>query len=92
VRGEGKGLVNIAMVKELGVGVEGTVTGTVSNILQQSQTLDFIAVREQNTVYYLAPFKFDNEDFLTFKINVKPRVDSLNYGYDFKFQKKMYHD
>jgi len=92
VRGEGKGLVNIAMVKELGVGVEGTVTGTVSNILQQSQTLEFIAVREQNTVYYLAPFEFDNEDFLTFKINVKPQVDSLNYGYDFKFQKKMYHD
>ena len=92
VRGEGKGLVNIAMVKELGVGVEGTVTGTVSNILQQSQTLEFIAVREQNTVYYLAPFEFDNEDFLTFKINVKPQVDSLNYGYDFKFQKKMYID
>jgi hypothetical protein len=92
VRGKGKGLVNIAMVKKLGVGVPGTVTGTVSNILQQTQTLEFVAVREQNTVYYLAPFKFDNEDFLTFKIDVKPQTDNLSYGYNFKFQKKMYHD
>ena len=49
-------------------------------------------MREQNTVYYLAPFKFDNEDFLTFKIDVKPQTDNLSYGYNFKFQKKMYHD
>lgn len=92
VRGKGKGLVNIAMVKQLGVGVPGTVMGTVSNILQQTQTLEFVAVREQNTVYYLAPFEFDNEDFLTFKIDVKPQSDTPSYGYNFKFQKKMYHD
>tara|TARA_B110000046_G_scaffold186044_1_gene231821 strand:+ start:35887 stop:36324 length:438 start_codon:yes stop_codon:yes gene_type:complete len=92
VRGKGKGLVNIAMVKQLGVGVPGTVTGTVSNILQQTQALEFVAVREQNTVYYLAPFEFDNEDFLTFKISVKPQTDMPSYGYNFKFQKKMYHN
>jgi hypothetical protein len=92
VRGKGKGLVNIAMVKQLGVGVPGTVTGTVSNILQQTQTLEFVAVREKNTVYHLAPFKFDNEDFLTFKIDVKPLTDPSGYSYNFKFQKKMYHN
>ena len=70
------------------------VSGTVSNIIQQSQTLEFVAVREQNTVYYLAPFEFDNEDFLTFKIRVVPQSDGPEtvYPYDFKFQKKMYVD
>ncbi|MBT5387742.1 MAG: DUF4426 domain-containing protein [Porticoccaceae bacterium] len=94
VRGKDKGIVNIAMVKDLGKGEEGEVTGTVSNILQQTQTLEFVAVREQNTVYYLAPFEFDNEDFLTFKIRVRPESKDAKtiYPYEFKFQKKMYLD
>jgi hypothetical protein len=94
VRGKDKGLVNIALVIELGVGVTGKVTGTVSNILQQTQVLEFVPVLEQNTVYYLAPFEFDNEDFLTFKIQVLPPSGDgpRLYPYDFKFQKKMYVD
>ncbi|MDB4109014.1 DUF4426 domain-containing protein [Porticoccaceae bacterium] len=94
VRGKDKGLVNIAVAKIPGIGLPAVVTGTVSNILQQSQTLEFFAVREQNTVYYLAPFEFDNEDFLTFKIRVLPESDGPApvYPYDFKFQKKMYID
>ena len=51
VRGKDKGLVNVALVRQLGVGVEGKVTGTVSNILQQTPPLDLVAVREQNTDY-----------------------------------------
>ena len=94
VRGKNKGLVNIAVAKVPGVALPATVSGRVFNILQQSQTLEFVAVREQNTVYYLAPFEFDNEDFLTFKIRVLPQSDGPEtiYPYDFKFQKKMYVD
>jgi len=94
VRGKGKGLVNIAVVKKLGVGTSAQVIGQVSNIFQQTQTLEFTAVREQDTLYYLAPFKFDNEDFLTFKISVLPTVKEGPQleTYSFKFQKKMYHD
>jgi hypothetical protein len=94
VRGKDKGLVNIAVAKVPGVALPANVSGRVFNILQQSQTLEFVAVREQNTVYYLAPFEFDNEDFLTFKIRVLPQSDGPEtiYPYDFKFQKKMYVD
>lgn len=94
VRGKDKGLVNIAVAKIPGVALPATVTGKVSNIIQQTQTLEFVTVREQNTVYYLAPFEFDNEDFLTFKIRVLPESDGPQraYPYDFKFQKKMYVD
>ena len=90
VRGKDKGLVNIAVVKTLGQGEPAKISGRVFNILQQSQPLEFIAIKEQNTIYYLAPFEFDNEDLLTFKISVDSPASQGPYS--FKFQKKMYHN
>jgi len=90
VRGKDKGLVNIAVVMGSGTGKSALISGKVYNIFQMSQTLEFVEVREQDAVYYLAPFEFENEDLLTFKISV--RADPQKPAYDFKFQKKMYHD
>lgn len=90
VRGKDKGLVNIAVVKTLGQGEPAKVSGRVFNIFQQSQLLEFVPIKEQNTIYYLAPFEFENEDLLTFKITVDSPA-SLG-PYSFKFQKKMYHN
>ncbi|UVW35073.1 DUF4426 domain-containing protein [SAR92 clade bacterium H455] len=90
VRGKDKGLVNIAVIVDVGTGKPAVITGNVYNIFQMSQALEFIEVREQDAVYYLAPFEFENEDLLTFKISV--RADPEKPAYDFKFQKKMYHD
>ena len=90
VRGKDKGLVNIAVIVDVGTGKPAVITGNVFNIFQMSQALEFIEVREQDAVYYLAPFEFENEDLLTFKISV--RADPEKPAYDFKFQKKMYHD
>lgn len=90
VRGKDRGLVNIAVVKTLGTGIPAKVTGQVQNIFQQTQQLEFVAIKEQSTVYYLAPFDFENEDLLTFKINVTAGDSKIPY--DFKFQKKMYHN
>ena len=94
VRGKGKGLVNIAVVKTLGIGTSAQVSGEVFNIFQQRQKLKFTQIQEQNTLYYLAPFEFDNEDYLTFKITVLPSAEEAAElgAYAFKFQKKMYHD
>ena len=90
IRGKDKGLVNIAVVMGSGTGKSAVITGKVYNIFQMSQTLEFVEVREQDAVYYLAPFEFENEDLLTFKISV--RSDQQKPAYDLKFQKKMYHD
>ncbi len=90
IRGKDKGLVNIAVVKKAGSGQPALITGNVYNIFQMSQKLEFFEVREQDTVYYLAPFEFENEDFLTFKISVQS--NSGEPAYQLKFQKKMYHD
>ena len=90
-RGKDRGLINIAVVPD---GVEGgraaLVTGYVSNIFAQRQELDFFEVREGNVVYYLAPFRFENEDPLTFKVNVKPSPDMPSYN--LSFQRTFYHD
>ena len=90
IRGKDKGLVNIAVVLKAGSGQPALITGNVYNIFQMSQKLEFFEVREQDTVYYLAPFEFENEDFLTFKISVQS--NSGEPAYQLKFQKKMYHD
>src|SRR5690606_4735292 len=72
-RGKDKGLVNIAVVPEgAEAGTTALVGGAVNNLIQQQQTLDFIEIREGEAVYYLAPFKFDNEDPLTFTIQARP--------------------
>jgi len=90
VRGKDRGLVNIAVVKTLGQGEPAKISGQVLNIFQQSQQLEFIRIKEQNSTYYLAPFEFENEDHLTFKITVDSQ--SKQGPYSFKFQKKMYHN
>lgn len=91
VRGKDRGLVNIAVVPE---GVQGgrtaQVAGHVTNIFAQQQQLEFYEVREGDVVYYLAPFKFDNEDSLTFAIRVQPQPDKP--AQELKFQRKFYRD
>lgn len=91
VRGKERGLVNITVVPD---GVEGgrtaQVSGHVTNIFAQQQPLAFFEVREGDVVYYLAPFKFENEDTLTFKITVTPRADKPSR--ELSFHRKFYRD
>jgi hypothetical protein len=90
-RGKDKGLVNIAViVDDKAGGATALIKGTVSNMLAQQQTLDFFEVREGDTVYYLAPFEFDNEDSMTFKIHIKPNPNKPSYS--MSFQNKFYYD
>lgn len=90
-RGKDKGLVNIAVIRDDKVGgTTALVKGTVSNILGQQQVLKFFEVREGNTVYYLAPFEFDNEDSMTFKIQVNS--DPNKPSQSLSFQNKFYVD
>ncbi len=100
-RGKDRGLVNIALVEEGRTGGRpARVEGTYANMLAQKWTLQFVEVREENAVYYLAPFKFENEDSLTFKIKVTPATDAQGVSpdaaaqaaYELSFQRKFYHD
>jgi hypothetical protein len=91
VRGKDRGIVNIAVLRDgKSGGTTALVKGTVTNILAQQQILAFFEVREGDTVYYLAPFRIDNEDYLTFKIEVTP--DPNQPPLSLTFQKTLYQD
>lgn len=91
VRGKDKGMINIAVV-DAGAshGRAAQVSGYVSNIFAQQQFLKFFEVREGDAVYYLAPFEFENEDPLTFKIEVSAQADKPSES--ISFQRTFYHE
>lgn len=91
VRGGDRGLINIAVVPIDTVGGRpAQVSGHVANIFAQRQELKFFEVREGDAVYYLAPFRFEHEDSLTFSVTVKPAPDLPSYT--LSFQRTFYRD
>ena len=87
-RGKDKGLVTIAITKSDQIGgKKAFVSGTATNMLQQQQKLSFIEIKEGEATYYLAPFGYYNEDFLTFKIEImaEPNKPSLLVSFQNKF-------
>jgi len=90
-RGKDKGLVNIAVVpKGAESGKTALVGGTVMDLMARQQTLDFIEIREGESVYYLAPFEFGKEEPLTFTIDV--RAAGNDKSQRFTFQRTFYQD
>lgn len=89
-RGKDHALVNIALIKSTDTGqsygLPAEVSGNVANLMQQQKSLNFIEIKEQDTVYYLADLRFDHEEVLHFTINVK--ADGRDY--EIKFSKKLY--
>ncbi|KEQ11648.1 hypothetical protein GZ77_24330 [Endozoicomonas montiporae] len=88
------GLVNITVrnVKdsEVGKAVTAQLDGQRKNLMQQSVPLSFKEVKEGSVVYYLAEFRFSNEELLEFSINVKP--EGSDRSYPVKFRQTFYQD
>ncbi|GIX30905.1 MAG: hypothetical protein KatS3mg124_1377 [Porticoccaceae bacterium] len=85
-RGKDKGIVSIAVVpRGAAAGTTARVEGTVTDLLQRQQVLAFAEVREGEAVYYLAPFRFDPEDPLTFAIRVTP--SGAGETFEFRFRR-----
>lgn len=73
VRAKDRVFVNISVVKKTGDdkhGLASEVSGSATNLMQQSKSLKFMEIREGDAVYYLAPMRFEHEDTLTFKVEV----------------------
>lgn len=93
-RGKGRALVNIALVK---TGDEGDsnglpakISGSQSNLMQQTRALKFKEITEPGATYYLAPVRFLNEEILHFTISVAN--PSGGSPFEVKFSKKLYHE
>ncbi len=83
------GVVNIAIRKGEGkdsVPISSLVDGEVSNLLSQTSPLLFRKVEESGAIYYLATFRFDNQDTLTFKVDFTPDDSKRNFKFSFQNQ------
>lgn len=80
VRGKDRALVNISLTKtengQTSLGLPAQISGTTKNLMQQTQALSFIEIKEGNATYYIAPFVFNNEELLHFDIKVSADANS----------------
>ena len=90
-RGKDKGLVTVGVTLNGKIGGEEVdINGNISNMLAQKQKLNFVEIKDQDAIYYIAPFEYYNEDILKFTINVKPNKGGENFP--ISFQKKFYYE
>jgi len=48
------------------------VTGSLKNLIGQSKSLEFKEIKETNAVYYIATFRFDEEEVYRINLQVQP--------------------
>ena len=71
VRARDRAFVNISVSKKGELqGMSAGISGNATNLIQQSRPLEFKEIRDQDAVYYLAPLRFENEESLTFNIDL----------------------
>jgi len=88
-RSEYETLINVSISRsgEYG-GVEGDISGTVTNLMQQQKRLEFIEIKEETAVYYIAPIRISGEELIHFKLTAK--VKSNGDVLTTKFSQKLY--
>ena len=68
-RGADRGLVNVSILED-GKSVARPIEGTFRNLLGQTTLLKFTPVTEDNAVYYLASYRFQDREALRFELVV----------------------
>lgn len=74
-RGKNQALVNVAIIKNTAGGstrgLPAEVSGSIRNLMQQQKPLNFIEIKEQDAVYFLAPIRVDSEEVVHFNLEVR---------------------
>jgi hypothetical protein len=86
-RGRDRALVNISVLDGSGNPVVADVTGQVTNLLSQTEQLEFNEVTEGPAVYYLADVRHTDRDILRFEIQIVPPDQTTQL---LKFQQRVY--
>ncbi|WP_297841438.1 DUF4426 domain-containing protein, partial [Pseudomonas sp.] len=81
IRSKNQGVLNIAAVKA-GKPVVANVTGTVKDLTGRNLTLTFRQIAEQGAVYYIAQFPIEQQETLTFSINIKAGDNTNSFSFD----------
>lgn len=86
VRGKNRALCNITVIDSEGKPYETEITGEFKNLMGQTTKLKFKTVKESDSVYSLASFKYTDGENLKFEVTAK-----LPDGKEsFKFEQKVY--
>lgn len=90
VRGEQRAILNLALREHLEDGGQVAramaLQGVTRDLLQQEQALEFQEVREGPSIYYLADFKFINEEWRFFEVDFRPEGADQTYRFELKHQ------
>ena len=87
-RGERHAILNLSL-RELSVKGSTSVGMELSGRtwdLIQAQDLQFSKIREEGTIYFLAEFKFINEEWRFFELEFSPEGSKQKYQFKFKHQ------
>lgn len=68
--------------------VKADISGKFKNLRAQEAPLDFKEFKEGDAIYYIATFRFDHKDILSFELDVK--AASSDKSNKVKFQHEMY--
>jgi hypothetical protein len=89
VRGDRRGILTLAVTEHRVDGSDTTrpmaLAGKTWDLIQ-NQPLEFQEIREQQAVYYIAPFSFINEEWRFFELHFRPEGAEQTYTYTFKHQ------
>jgi len=76
IRSKYTAMLNIAVHKKNSDGTTSAVksfnSGSVENLLRQQQQLKFATIDEGKAVYYIASFRFADEELMNFKVKIQP--------------------
>jgi len=89
-RGKKRAFINLAVREHSGATAAPRsmlITGRTWDLLQR-QTLEFREIREGEAIYYIAEFRFINEEWRFFEIDFRP--DGADETYTFKFKHQLF--
>lgn len=87
-RGKNRAFVNLAVREHTEAGTQpraALLKGKTWDLIQ-NQTLEFQEIREGDAVYYIAEFKFINEEWRFFEVYFRPDGADETYTFQFKHQ------
>jgi hypothetical protein len=91
IRSKYTAMLNLSILKKESDGttlaVKSFNAGTVENLLGQQQTLKFKTIDEGQAIYYIASFRFADQEQMNFSITVQPdpNIDPINIKLSQKF-------